>query len=79
MIVKFFKWLKHKIKTSGNKSNCSDWLFCDNCFALEPKEWAQTKKKETHICKVYKTDIKHSGLHPRLPTPSYCILTENEK
>ena len=47
--------------------------YCGDCHWIMPKETAQTKKKEHHICHLYNMRVLHYGEHPRLPKITVCL------
>lgn len=45
----------------------ADLRFCrKNCVMLKPQEKDQTSAKESHICQMLQTEVKHEGFHPNL-------------
>ena len=53
--------------------------YCDHCKYLDPKERDQSGEKEPHMCVLYGMPVFHNGQHPRIPTPDYCNIDEDEE
>ena len=62
-----------------NKKCKKKMRYCDECKFLQPKEHKQSGDKEPHMCVLYGMPVFHNGVHPRIPTPDNCGLSEKDK